>query len=42
MHRNKLQSMVEQGGIETLYSLANDDFFNMNGLGIPDEVLKNK
>jgi hypothetical protein len=41
MHRNKLQSMVEQGGIETLYSLANDDFFNMNGLGIPDEVLKN-
>ena len=40
MHRNKLQSMIEQGGIETLYSLANDDFFNSGGLGIPDEILK--
>ena len=41
MHRNKLQSMIEQGGTETLYSLAQDDFFNNNGLGIPDEILKN-
>ena len=40
MHRNKLQSMIEQGGIETLYSLANDDFFNIGGLGISDEILK--
>jgi hypothetical protein len=40
MTRNQLQSMIEQGGTETLYSLANDDFFNNGGLGIPDNILK--
>jgi len=40
MHRNKLQSMIEQGGIETLYSLASDDFFNQGGLGIDISILK--
>lgn len=37
---NQLQSMIEQGGLETLYSLATDDFFGSGGLGIPNEVLK--
>ena len=40
MTRNQLQSMIEQGGMETLYSLATDDFFNNGGLGIPDHILK--
>ena len=40
MYRNQLSSMIEQGGTETLYSLATDDFFNKGGLGIPTNVLK--
>ena len=40
MVRNQISSMIEQGGMETLYSLATDDFFNMGGLGIPDHILK--
>ena len=40
MYRYNLRSMIEQGGTETLYSLAMDDFFNQGGLGIPESVLK--
>ena len=40
MYRYNLRSMLEQGGTETLYSLATDDFFNQGGLGIPNYILK--
>lgn len=40
MYEHQLRSMIEQGGTETLYSLATDDFFNQGGLGIPEHILK--
>lgn len=40
MYRSQLNRMIEEGGKETLYSLATDDFFNQGGLGIPVDMLK--